>query len=310
MSEKETGNLLINTAVALFAGALGSVLTLAATNRLSVVEFTAPPPAQVSGATVQPITNEPATPDVSANAMLALRESLQQASAERSQLSETLILLDRKLDALEGDILALTALDALPTAIPATGSEALADQSGFVNGGGAFQGSEDNAQQRVQNLIAAGVDEQTARNLQSRRDQYQLARLELFDQASREGWSDSDQLNERLEALDEDRVDLRQELGDEAYDRYLYESGTANRVSISSIITGSAADTAGLQIGDLIVSYADERVFQVRELQSATRAGTRDEYVQVVFDRGGQPLSTDVPRGPLGVTLSTSRVAP
>ena len=165
-------------------------------------------------------------------------------------------------------------------------------------------------QERVESLIAAGVDEQTAANIQARRDQQQLARLELIDQAAREGWSDSDQLQQRLSELNAERVDLRDELGDDAYDRYLYESGDANRVSIASIINGSAADTAGLEVDDSIISYDNQRIFRVRELQEATRSGTKGEYVQVFFDRNGQYLSTNIPRGPLGVTLDTSSISP
>ena len=119
-----------------------------------------------------------------------------------------------------------------------------------------------------------------------------------------------EQMEQRLSELNASRVNLRDELGEDAYERFLYESGDPNRVGIRSIISGSAADIAGLQVGDSITSYNNQRIFRVRELQQATREGLRGEYVQVLFERDGQFLSTEIQRGPLGVTLQTSLVAP
>jgi len=99
-------------------------------------------------------------------------------------------------------------------------------------------------------------------------------------------------------------VNLQEELGDDAYDRYLFESGIPNRVSIASVIPGSAANVAGLKVGDMLVSYDYDRVYRVNTIQQATRAGVKGEYVQIQFYRDGSLLSADLPRGPLGVTLS------
>ncbi len=159
-------------------------------------------------------------------------------------------------------------------------------------------------------LVAVGVDTQTAGSIQSRIDEQELARLELIDQASREGWRDSDEFEQRLEELDEAGVDLRDELGDDDYDRYLFEAGRSNRVGVGSVISGSAADQAGLQAGDEVVAYADDRVFASRELQGATRSGERGELVQVVVRRDGSELVLSVPRGPLGITLRPQRIEP
>jgi len=159
-------------------------------------------------------------------------------------------------------------------------------------------------------LVAAGVDPLVAEQLKRQNDQWTLQRLELVDQATREGWRRSDEFDERLDVLREQKPDIREELGEQSYDRYLFAAGDFNRVEITSIIDGSAAQLAGIQNGDLVLSYADKRVFSMRELQSATSAGSRGESIQVQVIRNGELLSVDLPRGPLGVTLSGKRVEP
>ena len=128
---------------------------------------------------------------------------------------------------------------------------------------------------------------------------------------SREGWrEDRERFADSLETLEEQRPDLREELGDAAYDRYLYEQGGGNRVGVASVMSGSVAERAGLQSGDVIVSYAGERVFRLRDLQSATRAGSYGEPVQLSVRRDGEVVAVEVVRGPLGVSLSPTRREP
>ena len=97
---------------------------------------------------------------------------------------------------------------------------------------------------------------------------------------------------------------MREEIGDAAYDQYLFAAGVNNRVSITNVINGSAAYNAGIESGDLILSYAGRRIFTTRELQESTREGVRGEGVSVTLQRGDQRLDISVSRGPLGVTLS------
>ncbi len=159
-------------------------------------------------------------------------------------------------------------------------------------------------------LIRAGVSPELANTIQQQQDQLTLARLELLDQAAREGWTESERLDEELEALDEASPSLRDELGDDAYDRYLFNAGRSNRVSIASVIAGSTADLAGLQVGDVITSYASERLFTMRELRDATRQGVRNEPILLEVVRNQQSITLEAVRGPLGVTMTPSRVEP
>jgi hypothetical protein len=305
--------MLTHSAVAVFAAVFGCVVTLLTAGTFSksatavysdqvvIVESTLP------ADTITPL------PDYTIQ-LQQLQSALTQGEAERSQMAETLLQLTRDLVDVQAQVSTLEQADTERLAFATMGQN---DQnSGIPQAADSVPRSfnrrnqQQTGQERVASLIAAGIDEQTALDLQYRRDQQQLARLELFDQAAREGWSESEQLQQHLTELNAGRVDLRDELGDDAFDRFLYESGDANRVSIASIISGSAAEIAGLGVGDLIVSYDNQRIFRVSDLQQATREGSRGEYVQILFDRGGQLLSADLPRGPLGVTLGTSSVTP
>lgn len=159
-------------------------------------------------------------------------------------------------------------------------------------------------------LVRAGVAAGTADEILWRRSQAELDRLELRDQALREGWLGTDRYREEMRALNAERVSLRDELDVEAYDRYLYETGEPNRVSVDSVIAGSAGDESGLMPGDVIERYGDELVLDFNDLRSATSAGARGELVPVQVRRGGQVVEVWMPRGPIGIRLDAARVDP
>ncbi len=159
-------------------------------------------------------------------------------------------------------------------------------------------------------LVKAGIDPATAEDIVRRKNQIELRKLELRDHAAREGYLGSSRYMQELQALVDEDLSLRAELGDEAYDRYLYASGQANRVRVAAVIPGSAAEQAGVKAGDLILRYGENRLFGWRELQQATTRGNRDEYVSLSVMRDGQETLLWVPRGPLGVRLSMMRVNP
>ncbi len=159
-------------------------------------------------------------------------------------------------------------------------------------------------------LVKAGVDPATAEDIVRRKNQIELRKLELRDRAAREGYLGSSRYMQELQALVDEDLSLRAELGDDAYDRYLYASGQANRVRVAAVLPGSAAEQAGIKAGDLILRYGENRLFGWRELQQATTRGNRDEYISLSVMRDGQETLLWVPRGPLGVRLSMMRVNP
>lgn len=162
----------------------------------------------------------------------------------------------------------------------------------------------------TKSLVKAGLSEDIAANIVRRRNDIELKKLELRDRASREGYLGTARYSRELTALVEEQITLREELGDDAYDQYLYVNGLPNRVKVTSVMLGSMAEEAGMKDGDLVLTYGQQRVFEWSELKNATSKGELGEYVNVDILRNGQPMSLAVPRGPLGVRLSSARVAP
>ena len=324
MKQKHSGSTLTSAALVLFAGALGSLFTLLVTGNLSVPLVgdvktgdtqQSAAASQLTEKDVNDVTSDSTLliTDATANSVRTIddlrkvqeqmRVALEDATAERSQLAQTIRQLTVQVENLESDSINFRSLSELNSTIDSPQDAA---NAALTNNGS----PESNSERRIGNLVAAGVDYNNALSIQARQDQYQLDRLDLFDRAEREGWIESDQFNERLSELDDSRMDLREELGDEGYDRYLFAAGRNNRVVISNVIPGSAADIAGLQAGDTVISYANQRVFTTRDLQSATRDGLRGEGVMVNVERQGQVLFLDLPRGPLGVSLNAEQQNP
>lgn len=161
-----------------------------------------------------------------------------------------------------------------------------------------------------QKLINQGVAAQTANMLQSFVDDKRLQRLNLRDQAIREGWHDSDEFVEKMNALGDTAHGLKQEFGEQVYDQYLYASGRPNRVIVREVINESVAQSAGLQAGDIIIRYADETIYSMNDLRQATTKGTSGESILLEFMRDNQPYSTTIVRGPLGISMDFARIAP
>jgi hypothetical protein len=105
---------------------------------------------------------------------------------------------------------------------------------------------------------------------------------------------------------------LRTSMGDEAYDQFLYASGGSNRVKVGSVMSGSAAEVAGLMSGDLVLSYGDQRVYQFNDLRRLSYTGDVGELVVVEVKRADNSVTQLVlPRGPLGVSgLGGAREVP
>lgn len=159
-------------------------------------------------------------------------------------------------------------------------------------------------------LVSAGVGEDRAADLVWRQGQQELDRLDLRDIAIREGWFGSDRYRDELSQIEANSLDMRKEIGEDFYDHYLFATGEDNRVAIDSIIPGSTAEEAGLQPGDLVELYAENRIFRFDDLRTATSDGERGELVPVRIRRGDDIVDAWLPRGPLGVRMDRTRVDP
>jgi len=162
----------------------------------------------------------------------------------------------------------------------------------------------------LDNLIRGGIDASLAEDIVRRKNRIELKRLALQDRATREAYLNTQRYFDELAEINAQDVSLREELGDDRYDEYLYNSKQNNRIRISSVMLGSAAEQAGIQKGDIVLSYDNKRLFTWQELKDATAAGELGEYVPMNIYRNGEIFSFSVPRGPLGIQLGATRLAP
>jgi len=145
--------------------------------------------------------------------------------------------------------------------------------------------AKDGAMTTERALLAAGIDAPTATEIKRRQDEIALSEIYL-------------------------RTSIRDQIGDDAYDRYLAALDHPNRVAVDEVLLESPAAVAGVQAGDLVLRYGDTRIFAPEELVNATRGGIAGETVRLEIMRQGQPVQIDVPRGPLGVRIAASRGNP
>jgi len=160
------------------------------------------------------------------------------------------------------------------------------------------------------NLVKAGINEELAADIVRRRNEMDMKILELRDRASREDYLNTERYARELNELTEQDISLRDEIGDDYYDSYLFASRQSNRVKVVSVMMGSPAEMSGMNDGDLILNYDNRRMFSWNELQDATSRGERGEYVNVSVLRNGQLVNLWIPRGPLGIRLGSARVKP
>ncbi len=165
-------------------------------------------------------------------------------------------------------------------------------------------------QNDVETLVAAGFEPGDAEYLANRWGQQQMDLLYLRDQAIREGWIDTPRYEQVAGDIRSGDDSIREELGPDAYDRFLFATGRANRVVLNSVIDSSPAQSIGLQPGDRVIAYDGNRIFSGRDLRTATTAGEPGASVVIEIDRDGQRLELDIARGPIGVTLGHRRDEP
>ena len=77
------------------------------------------------------------------------------------------------------------------------------------------------------------------------------------------------------------------------------------------LLSNGAAAQAGVQAGDLILSYDGRTIFRGGELQHATRQGEAGRPVPIdKMSPDGEVRRVMVPSGPLGILLGEQRLPP
>lgn len=160
-----------------------------------------------------------------------------------------------------------------------------------------------------QALVSSGMESMQAEQLKVFYEQLEMERLYLRDQSAREGW-DRSRRREEMRQLDDKEESLRDQIGDSAYDAYLYASGQPNRVAVTSVLASAQAGQVGIEAGDHILRYDNQRVYNWRDLRRATTGGDISDMVEVEVDRDGETLQFYLARGPLGIRMNSLSVAP
>jgi hypothetical protein len=151
----------------------------------------------------------------------------------------------------------------------------------------------DSHQDGIDMLIEAGFDQMDAQRI-----------IELETDLQRQIFSSrfgTRRMNPRELFLEMNQT-LRSELGDEKYERYLETIGSPTSVNVGQVLPDSAGASAGLQIGDNIISYDGERVFSISDLQQATQTGSEGQTVVMEVVRDGLPVTLVLPRGTIGIS--------
>lgn len=225
----------------------------------------------------------------------ALSEHLDRETEERLRLEDRVADLERGLTA-RTEPLSGTSPPAAPAAQPADAAPGPRGGAREDSGYSAF--------------LEAGFSEDEARWYEQLRDEAAMARLYIRDQAAREGWLNSPRFGEALAELPGSLTSLQASMDEETFARYLYAIGRPNQVRVNGVLDGSAAASAGLEADDVILRYAGERLYGARTLRDLTRRGEAGELVAIEVRRDDQLIQTFVPRGPLGVNITSERGLP
>lgn len=239
--------------------------------------------------TMQASTNEAHPP-----ALAELSQQLQQEIIAREALQKEVAVLSVKLAALSSADVPEPADNSASATAPADAAHNPTESAWF----------------NQQALIDAGMAQPEAEQLKVRFEEMELAKLYLRDQAVREGWSGGKRYREERQKLEAKTDNIKQELGEDAYDAYLFASGQSNRVAVQSVLSGSAAGNAGMLSGDQVIRYDGERIYNWRDLRTATTQGDLTETVPVQVLRDNRQMEFYVQRGPLGIRMTSVSVAP
>lgn len=161
----------------------------------------------------------------------------------------------------------------------------------------------------AQALIDWGMNSSQASELKIYFEKLEMDRLYLRDQSIRESWG-REKLAEAMQALESRQEDLKSQLGESAYDAYLYAAGRPNRVEVTSVLERGQAGMAGIMSGDQITRYDNQRIYNGFNLRESTASGNIGDSVEVEIVRDGRTMQFYLVRGPLGIRMNSVSVAP
>jgi len=264
----------------------------------------------LDGAPGSPPSDPPATPSDLASLRVELeaeRERNMQLSAEVEWLQAQLDFLSGR-NAPEADAEAEAELDLAGTPEAETAADEGGAEANILFGSAAGDGeAESGLWFDEDELRSAGI---LPHEIERLRDLFNSSEMQLIDlehQARREGWYRKPRYWKELRNM---RSELRQEIGEEDYDLLLYAAGRNNRVVIDGILRDSPGERAGLEPGDVVLSYEGRRIYKAPELKHATVQGRAGDRVTIDVLRDGERVRVYTSRGPLGARLRPERILP
>lgn len=159
----------------------------------------------------------------------------------------------------------------------------------------------------VDALLELNVHPEDIARLQERFEAVELEKRELRSRGTRGGVVSTLIYGKQARELSRE---LREDVGDEDYDRILYASGQSNRIRAESVHRESGAAKAGIRAGDVIVRYAGERIFDQASLDALTGDARLGENIPVEVLRKDEIIYLTAPRVALGATFKHIRVPP
>jgi len=159
-------------------------------------------------------------------------------------------------------------------------------------------------------FLSAGFDEEEAAYYRRLYDESIMAQLYLRDRARREGWQGNERYNSEMAALPGNLTNLRQQMDDDTYARYLYALGRPNQVTVQRVLAGSQAEAAGLQDGDVLLRVDGQRIYAPSEVRRASANDNASDTVAVEVLRGGRRIQAYIPRGPFGISMASDSILP
>lgn len=216
----------------------------------------------------------------------ALERAVSDERQARQLLQEEVLVLTEELERLSGPV------------SPDVEIEAVEDQREVARDSRAESRRRRNSTEgRIERLIEAGFEPARAAWIVQRESELQMEALQARYDAERSG-EDIDWFGSRRATSQQ----LRNEIGDAEYERYLQANGRSTSVAISSVMASSPAQTAGLRVGDEILRYDGQRIFSMSDLSRVTMEGETGVTVVVDIVRDGTPMQVVLPRGPVGIT--------
>lgn len=249
-------------------------------------------PAAVQASTPQTTQDSPGEPDSETAAIESLAKVLNAEINERRVLTEQVEQLRSELLDLEQNL------------------RVRVEEAFQAADGSGEQESDVVAQTPAERLAGAGFTRQQLEAVERLQAEAEMAQIELDDLARREGWINSPRYFQESQDLATGATAIRNALGNELYDRYLFASGFPNRVAVGSVIETSPARNAGFQSGDVVIRYGGEDVYSAQQLVDLRSSGARGEPVIVEILRNGESLRLTIPRGPMGISVAPVLVDP